>query len=410
MRPTTMLAAGVVGVGMLLLGSAAFGSDVASGPASPTTAGATDRPLVTVVQRQRRGRRPRCRGVCRWLRVGQGSDGQSTCGPPRLVDRSSAAASDVLRFAWDSFFFTTTAGDLLLAAVVTEGAGITPPRGWLALPGGDITAGDGRRLQLFYAIPVPLERQGRLGPDRVSFSASAPQALEGALIGVSGVDQDEPVDVAAGAPAAAASAEVTAPSIAPAAATTTLLFVGATGSPQTWTAPAGMTPIGSARAVSAIGVARQWWRTATATGTRTATISSPAAGIGALVALKVPRPTTCPKLRILNRRRGGNLRFEADADGVISVRLKCNWSRRCVGALGLMSPTPIAAGSISVPAGRTRTVRIGLCRRTVRCRGSVPRLRGGRHRVLVQILLRAPNGQLVAATHRRDLGGLLVLP
>ena len=203
---------------------------------------------------------------------------------------------------------------------------------------------------------------------------------------------------------------MTAPSIGPTAATTRLLFIGATGARRTWNVPAGMkrlefTPAGS----SGFGLASELLRTATETGTRTATISSPAASIGALVALKLPRPTACPKIRILNRHGSAGVRFKVDEDGYVPVRLKCRWSRRCVGALGLMLPTPVAAGAVSVPAGRTRTVRLGVCRRTLRCARSAPRL-GRTNTVGVQILLDAPNGQLVESTHRRDEYGVLRVP
>jgi len=163
---------------------------------------------------------------------------------------------------------------------------------------------------------------------------------------------------------------------------------------------------------SRIGLAHQWWPTATATGTRTAAISSQAPNIGELMALNFPAPTTCPKIRILNRfldRRKGRL-FRANASGLISVRLKCEWSEPCVGALGLMHPTPVAAGDFELPAGATRTVRISTCKRGTGCPDPTS-LRGRRRiSVMVQALLFASNGQLVDATTRRDGRGSLVLP
>jgi hypothetical protein len=207
---------------------------------------------------------------------------------------------------------------------------------------------------------------------------------------------------------------VQAPSIAPTAAAARLLFVGATGSAVDWTAPAGMTRVenfgGPPSDPTRIRFAYGWSRPHMATGIQTATISSPAASIGALIALKVPVPTTCPTIRILNARRGKkNVQYKADADGVISVRLQCTWTEPCVGGLTLNIPLPMAAGDISVPAGQTRTVTIGLCGRAVKCSEPVPRLRG-KTAVLTMVLLRAPNGQLVEATDDRDDSGTLIVP
>jgi hypothetical protein len=379
-------------------------------------AGAAYRPPAHIVQK--RLKKP-CRR-CKTLGISQGSNGQSTCGPPQFVDESVATAAQVLEFVTDqneknppaseNFAYTTTAGDLLVAAILTEGATITPPAGWQAVPGTDVSDGAGQRLQIFYSIPVPLSKQGKSGPESHSFTASAAEAMSGVLISVSGADQTEPINAATGAATGTPSADVTAPSIVPTAATTQLLFVGATGSQLTWNAPAGMKPpLFSPARESSFGLAYQPLRTATDTGARTATISSAAAGIGALIALRTPPPTACPKIRILNRHRGQAVQFKAGGDGYVPVRLKCQWSRRCSGVLGLMLPTPVASGAISVPAGKTRTVRLAVCRRTLRCARNAPRL-SRRNLLGVQILLDVPNGQLVESTNQRDANGVLMLP
>jgi hypothetical protein len=403
MTPRAILVASAVGVGILLLGSAALGS----GEASP-------RPQALAAQKYKK-----CKSkACKRLKIGQGVGGQAVCGPPQFVVGARAnPGSRVLKFSTERSpvpFYSTAAGDLLVAAILTEGASIPPPRGWQRVPDSDVSNGASQRLQIFSAIPVPVTKPGEIGPDSYSFPSSTPQAMSGTLINVSGVSQVDPINAAAGAANATASAGVTAPSINPTAANTRLLFVGAASAPQTWTAPPGMKQLVDSPRSSRIGLAHQWWPTATATGTRTATISSSAPTIGDLIALNFPAPATCPKIRILNRfldRRKGRL-FRASASGLISVRLKCEWSEPCVGALGLMVPTPVAAGDIEVPAGETRTVQIPVCKRGTGCPNPPdPRLlRGLRESVIVAIVLFAPNGQLVDATGKRDDRGYLVLP
>jgi hypothetical protein len=408
MRPRPVLVASTVGVAMLLLGSAAFGSGGArqtqSAASGVTALGQRPAPVATFTRK-----RPRCGRACRKMRgVGQGAGGQAVCGPPELLDERSA--SGVLRFDTNARqdFYTTVAGDLLLATIVTEGTAVTPPPGWHLVPGSDVSSSATQRLQVFYAIPVPLRKLGRLGRNTYRFTSPVAQAMTGTLISVSGAGQTRTIS-AVGAGGATASSTVTAPSITPSAATTRLLFVGAAKPRPTWTLPAGMKSI----ARSDIAVGYQWWRAATATGTRTATLDAPAESIGELIALRFPRPTSCPRVRILNRRdRNGRPRFKANSDGHVAVRLKCRWTTRCVGALGLMLPTPVAAGDFAVPAGKTRTVRIPICTRKTRCPSFVPGLLQGGHRtsVAIQVLLFTPNGQLVDVPLGRQAFGTLALP
>jgi hypothetical protein len=409
MRPRAILLASVVGVAVLPVATAASGSGGSGPQGREGPAGRTPAQIS-----QKKLKKP-CRR-CKRLRIGQGSDGQPTCGPPEFVHEAVTAGSQVLELVAsdppgsENFAYITTAGDLLVAAIVTEGATITPPAGWQAVPGTDVSNGAGRRLQVFFSIPVPLSQHGEFGPDSHSFSASAVGDMRGVLFNVSGVDQAQPIAAAAGAGAGTPSTSVTAPSIAATSETTRLLYIGATGSPQTWSVPAGMKPLEfGPGGESGFGLAHELLRTAAQTGTRTATISSAAASVGALVALKLPPPTACPKIRILNRHSQAGVRFKVGDDGYVRARLKCRWSRRCVGALGLMLPTPVAAGAVSVPARKTRTVRLRVCRRTLRCPRSAPRLER-KTPVGVQILLEAPNGQLVESTHRRDDHGVLRLP
>ena len=420
MGPRAALLASVVGMAVLPIAASASGSG-AAGPERPggsaARAGAAYQAPAHITQKKLK--KPCAR--CKKLQISQGSNGQSTCGPPQFVDEGVTTASQVLEFVTDqmtrnpsaseNFTYTTTAGDLLVAAILTQGATITPPAGWQAVPGTDVSDGAGHRLQIFFSIPVPLSKQGKLGPDSHSFSASAAEEMSGVLIGVSGVDQTEPINAAAGAATGTPSADVTAPSIVPTAATTQLLFIGAADSQQTWTAPTGMKPLDffSPTRASGFGLAYQPLRAAMDTGTRTATISSAAAGIGELIALKTPPPTACPKIRILNRRGGQGVQFKAAANGYVPVRLKCQWSRRCTGVLGLMYPAPVASGAISVPAGKTRTVRLAVCRRTLRCPRSSPRL-SRRTPVMTQVLLDASNGQFVESTPQQAAFGVLMLP
>jgi hypothetical protein len=396
MRPGLVLVACGVGLAVLL-GSAGLSS------AGPTGHGLSASSVTDQTVAAAKPRKRKCRTrACRMANVGQGNDVAGTCGPPQLLDQRVTPGADALRFNTDRFSFLghlTRPGDLLVAAIMTEGAMITPPAGWQAVPGGDVSSGASQRLQLFYSIPVPLAKQGTLtfGPSEHEFVASAPQTMVGELISVVGVSQDDPLNAAAGTATATPSAAVMAPSIEPSSGTTRLLFIGAASPAPTWTAPAGMRLVADedhhTHASSGLSIAYQWWRTATATGTRTATISSAAASIGVLVALKFPRVTTCPKLRVLNPRHGKVFQFMASAKGVVRVRVKCTWSKRCVGAVGLVMPSPVAVDSISVPAGRTRTVQLSLCKRSSQsCPLSA--VSGQRTRLGVVALVRAPNGQV----------------
>ena len=404
MRGTAMLVAGTVALAMLVADSAAS--------SSATTRSSRADAMVS-------GKRPTCKTNCKAGRGrGQGPDGVAICGPPSLLDYRSAPAGRALTLTNDlSENYFVTAGDVVVAAILSQGATITPPAGWKPVPRLNIPNGAGQRLQVFYAIPLALSTLGTVDPREVpvkySFTASSPQTLSGALTVISGADQAQPINASNGAANSTSSNKVKAPSITPSAAAARLLFIGATGSTVDWTTPAGMTPVetsgGGASDTTRIRLAYGWSRAGTATGVRTATIGSSAASIGAQIALKVPTPTKCPTIRILNPRNGSNVRYQADADGVISVKLQCTWSKPCVGGLTLNIPLPVAAGDISVPAGTTKTVSIGVCGHAVTCTEVFPVPKGASD-VLAMVLLRAPNGQLVEATDRRDSDGTLTIP
>jgi hypothetical protein len=318
--------------------------------------------------------------------------------------------------------FVVVAGDLLVAAIETEGAAIKPPRGWQKVPGGD-TSRRGQRLQIFSSIPVPLSEPEKFGPLKYSFTASSRQALSGVLIGFGGADQAQPISAAIGAANRGKSTRVVAPSLSPGTGTAQLLFVGATDSARAWTPPAGMKSVKSSSSRTAIKLAHQLWTTADSTGKRTAKISRAAASIGALIALKVPLPTTCPTMRILNPRVGKRVRvggqlvqplqFAADAEGVISVVVQCTWTQPCIGAITLDVPSVVAAGDIEVAPGETSTVTLGLCGSVVECPfGDAPPSAppGDPLGVFVTILLTAPNGQFVESEDIRDSSGWLTVP
>src|SRR5262249_34577606 len=142
----------------------------------------------------------------------------------------------------------------------------------------------------------------------------------------------------------------------------------------------------------------------------TATISSAATGFGALIALKVPQPTTCPSMKILNERVDGNLQFTADGEGIITVQVQCTWTETCSGAIALLDPATAAGGDVEVPAGERAEVTIGMCGQVVTCGSEVSEPQSDADTVAVSILLRAPNGQYVSAEDPRGDTGTLNVP
>ena len=140
MRPRAILVASVVGVAVLPVATAASGSDRAGSQGREARAATLYRAPAQAAQKKLKKPCKRCKN----LNVPQGSGVLATCGPPELVDERVTAASQVLELVTDQtgvgrtriFGYNTVAGDLLFAAIVTDGATITPPAGWQAVPGG----------------------------------------------------------------------------------------------------------------------------------------------------------------------------------------------------------------------------------------------------------------------------------
>jgi hypothetical protein len=73
-------------------------------------------------------------------------------------------------------------------------------------------------------------------------------------------------------------------------------------------------------------------------------------------------PINCPRVKVLSRR------FQPDRHGILSVRMACHWTATCPGAFEGVDledhfATPkIAASDFTIPAGRTKVVRIATTR------------------------------------------------
>jgi hypothetical protein len=294
--------------------------------------------------------RPGCGSACRQLGPVAGEGG--FCGQPS----SSAASVDAARkLTLEVAGSGTSAGDLLIAAIVDDGGAITPPPGWKPVPNTTRSlSGTSRQLRVYYRVATPAQ------PQFVSFTWSSAQNAFGTLTDFAGISTTHPINVASGQANPIASASVTAPSVTATSANALLLFVGATSGPHKWTAPAGMTQqdlnFTGAFPTTPIALATQQWRGATATGVRSAKISGPSESAGALIALNFPGPFKCPNLRIRSQR------VTATADGVFSVRLKCDWSARCVGAFIGTGPNleRWAASDIAIGAGKTKAIGVAL--------------------------------------------------
>jgi hypothetical protein len=262
------------------------------------------------------------------------------------------------------------------------------------VPRGDFT-GAGERLQIFYKVATAKE------PATYTFTSAIPQRMFGAMFDFFGVDPKHPIDTAAGQINATTSGSVPAPSITPTEPNTMLVFVGATNVNTAWRAPSGMTrqdittfsnSTESILDTAPIGIATKRWPPATATGTRTATISSPNQSIGELISLNYAKPIACPAVKILTHK------FKATSDGLVLVRIKCAWTARCTGAfegVDLEDRFPvgkIAASDFSIGAGQTRTIPIALTKQGAKALKA--------HRILafdVFVWVFAPAGQPVVA-------------
>ena len=177
---------------------------------------AVSRP-VAFGARGKRKRRPGCGADCRQLGIPQGTGGAFCAARPWLTE-ASVEASKTLRLPVAENY-PRNAGDLLLAAIVTEGGAITPPLGWTEVPDTDHSSGAGDRLQVFYKIPVPLSAPHTARASAYSFTAPDAQAITGTLTDFEGVSQSDPINASAGEANASSSSSVTAHSVTNAAET-----------------------------------------------------------------------------------------------------------------------------------------------------------------------------------------------
>jgi hypothetical protein len=320
-------------------------------------------------------------------------------------------------------------GDLLLAAIDSQTGGVVPPPGWAEVPNTDYAVGTTEHLQVFYMIPVPLSAPHAPRAENYPFTAPTAQAMTGTLTDFEDVSQTQPIIASGGEANPAASSQVTAPSITPTTGHALLVFIGATSGPEKWTVPSGMAaPMAVAPSQpshppfpkfpyppNGIGMAVGQWSSATATGARSAAITTPGSSVGDLIALNIPTPITCPKIRMLNRRAsfsmGGHRQtgplLTAGPNGLVPIRLHCDWTARCVGAIGVFSDQLVwlVAADITIPAGQTRTLQVSTCSLDSNCPGrkyAQPILNHS-HTVVVaiQIIAATSNGQLIPATRNK---------
>jgi hypothetical protein len=431
-----MLAACALSVACVLLGAAAHAARSGQGHAQaggPSRAGPIVRAVAFAARHKPKRRRSGCGAACRQLGIPQGQGG-AYCGAPPWLTTASVKASTTLRVRVAAVN-PVNAGDLLLAAIESQTGGIEPPPGWTEVPNSDYSVGTSEALQVFYKIPVPLSAPNMLRAQTYLFRSASPQAMTGTLTDFEGVSQSQPIAASGGEANPAISNEVVAPSITPTVPHSVLVFVGATSGPQNWTAPPGMTaptavaPDQSNRPPyprfpyppNGIGMAFGRWSSPGTTAARSAAITTPSSSVGDLIALNVPSPTTCPKLRILNPRIsfsvGRHLQrgplLKAGPDGLVPVRLHCEWTAPCVGAIGIFSVelVRLAAGDITVPPGQTRTLQISTCSVKSNCsehKYARPILDHSHTvQVAIQIIAATSNGQLIPAARNADRVGEL---
>ena len=287
----------------------------------------------------------------------QGAGGGYCSNRPLYLGYGTVSDSKTLRIGVSPF---VSEGDLLLAAITSEGK-VTPPPGFSALSATG-PASSGTRLQVFDMIA------GRRTPVTLSFATSTAQRISGAVLDLQGVSQSHPISASA-AQVNVSSGLVIAPPVSPTSTDSLLVFLGATQSALKWTAPQGMTAQyfdPSRTPPVRLFIATQRWHPAGGTGGRSARIGSSAPSIGELIALGYPEPITCPKVKVLSHR------FKPNRQGVLSVPMKCDWTARCRGWFLGAAPAPgappgqplpgpeIAVSQYSIPAGQTRTVPIAL--------------------------------------------------
>jgi hypothetical protein len=307
--------------------------------------------------------------------------------------------------------------------------------GWTEVPNTEYAVGASEHLQVFYEIPIPLSAPNARRAESYPFRAPTAQAMTGTLTDFEDVSQSQPITASGGQANPALSSEVTAPSIAPTNAHSLLVFIGAASGPEKWATPAGMSApmaVGPSQPShppypkfpyppSAIGMAVGQWSPAGATGARGAAINTPSSSVGDLITLNIPAPITCPKIRILNRRTafsvGGHRQrgplLKAGPTGLVPIRLHCDWTAPCVGAIGVFNDQLVwlVASDIKIPAGQTRTLQLRTCNLTPNCpeRKYARPILNHSHTVpvAIQVIAATSNGQLIPALRNIDRVGEL---
>lgn len=298
-------------------------------------------------------RRPGCGRSCRQLGGVGGTMG--VCDQTMNYAGSAVADARTLKIKITGPYPST--GDLLLAVVASDHGQVSPPSGWKTFSS---ASGTGGGVQIFYEIA------GQRVAPTYTFTSAGSQQMDGALLDAMGVSAHTPFEGSTAGAGVSGGDTVTAPSITPSSRHSLLVFVGSVASKVKWTAPKGMSPIYldpyQQQSASRVGIAIQRWGPASATGDRKARISRPEANAGELLALHYPAPITCPHVKVLSRH------FQPNSRGIMSVKMKCNWTARCQGAFEGVDledhfPTPkIAASDFTIPAGQTRSVPIATTR------------------------------------------------
>jgi hypothetical protein len=131
----------------------------------------------------------------------------------------------------------TQKGDVLVAviAVVPSTTAITAPAGWTLVDRQTNTNGSSNALAVYYKVASAAE------PASYTWTFSANNGNAGGIMAFSGVDNQNPVDVAAGQLTTSASTSIAAPSVTTTVADTMIVTGHEYASSRRWTPPAGMT-------------------------------------------------------------------------------------------------------------------------------------------------------------------------
>jgi len=182
----------------------------------------------------------------------------------------------------------TANADALLAAIdVLGGTAPSPPPGWT------LVRSDSSNSTLTQAIYVHLATNAEPGSYTWTFAGA--QNASGVIVAYAGVDPDAPIDGTSGA-GNPSSITATAPSLTTSVANTLLIAAFGAATNASVTPPTAMLEKaevvgGTSNKRTVTEIADQSSATASATGSRTATLSKPAANVGQLIAL---RPAGAP--------------------------------------------------------------------------------------------------------------------